>query len=160
MYGNSKPGAEDSDTQKPGAAPCGTKMPAKRVGIAALCARAIGVSAGTIASRNGSAIVAPKPRRTVLLGSRFLVMYIALPSSVAPARGHRARGRRGQPLVIRRGLRAHPEHGARDDGLDQRGHPVIFRGAAAHDLAHGRHVVVLHAAAERVGHELLDEVGD
>src|SRR5690606_39772817 len=59
------------------------KIPVKRVGLNS-CAKAEERSAGTIASRNGSAIVAPTPRRNVLRGSVFLVMNM----SSAPPHNH------------------------------------------------------------------------
>ncbi len=49
--------------------------PSLRTGLAAVLAWA--ESAGTIASRNGSAMVTPMPRRNVRLGSDFLVTIMA-----------------------------------------------------------------------------------
>src|ERR1700689_5592772 len=55
--------------------PWGTKQPRKRgLGVAAVWARA--VEAGIMASRRGSARVAPAPRRTVRREMCFLVMNI------------------------------------------------------------------------------------
>src|SRR5580658_1276440 len=60
--------------------PWGTKQPTKRgLGVAAVCARA--VEAGIIASRSGSARVAPAPRRTVRRERCFFVMNIGAPGS-------------------------------------------------------------------------------
>src|SRR5580658_2455699 len=58
--------------------PWGTKQPTKRgLGVAAVWASA--VEAGIIASRSGSARVAPAPRRTVRREMCFLVMNICIP---------------------------------------------------------------------------------
>ena len=52
--------------------PIGMKTnPSRRTGLAAVLAS--GVAAGTIASSNGNAIVAPTPRRKVRRGMNFLV---------------------------------------------------------------------------------------
>src|SRR6185369_9912568 len=50
----------------------------RRTGLAAVLAR--GVAAGTIASNNGSASVAPRPRRNVRRGIAFLVIIIVISS--------------------------------------------------------------------------------
>src|SRR5687768_3279106 len=68
-----------SGTQYPGAPPCGTNRPTNRgFGLAAVWASA--VRAGTIASRNGSAITAPAPRRIVRRGMCFLEINMVTPS--------------------------------------------------------------------------------
>ncbi len=51
--------------------------PSRRTGLAAVFAS--GVAAGTIASSNGNAIVAPTPRRNVRRGMNFFVMNILIP---------------------------------------------------------------------------------
>ena len=57
--------------------PIGMKTkPSRRTGLAAVLAS--GVAAGTIASSNGSAIVAPMPRRNVRRGMAFLVIIIKI----------------------------------------------------------------------------------
>src|SRR5262245_63489088 len=62
--------------QYPGRSPSGTKTaPKRRTGTAAVVASA--VRAGTIESRNGNAIVAPMPRRTVRRDNDCFVMNIA-----------------------------------------------------------------------------------
>src|SRR5688572_2133105 len=59
------------------------KMAPKRFsGLAAVCAMA--VIAGTMASNNGSARVAPTPRRTVRRDIDFLVMNMAAPIAEGP----------------------------------------------------------------------------
>src|SRR5688572_18706832 len=59
------------------------KMAPKRFnGLAAVCAMA--VIAGTMASNNGSARVAPTPRRTVRRDIDFLVMNMAAPIAKIP----------------------------------------------------------------------------
>ena len=61
--------------------PCGTKQPTNRgFGLAAVCASA--VAAGIMASRNGSASVAPAPRRTVRREMCFLVINMSSVSSL------------------------------------------------------------------------------
>jgi len=61
-------------------APFGTyTKPRRRCGLAALFAMA--VSAGTIASRNGSATVAPTPRRNVRRGNDSFEMNMFSPSA-------------------------------------------------------------------------------
>src|SRR4029453_260315 len=62
--------------QYPGRSPSGTKTaPKRRTGAAAVPASA--VRAGTIESRNGKAIVAPMPRKTVRRDNDSFVMNIA-----------------------------------------------------------------------------------
>jgi hypothetical protein len=68
--------------------------PKRNAGLA--CALAIGVSAGTIDSRNGSASVVPRPWRKTRRGSDFFVMNIE--RSLSPASGPRA----VRPAVRRR----------------------------------------------------------
>src|SRR5215470_3619354 len=61
---NSKSASTFDGVQYPGRSPSGTKTAPKRFnGFAAVCA--VGVNAGTIASKNGSAIPAPIPLRIV-----------------------------------------------------------------------------------------------
>src|SRR5438128_1520927 len=59
--------------------PIGIKTkPNRRTGLAGVLAR--GVAAGTIASNNGSASVAPMPRRNVRRGMAFFVIIILISS--------------------------------------------------------------------------------
>ncbi len=55
------------------------------------------------------------------------------------------------------------KRGALDDAKHQRRKAVVLRGRRGRDAAHRRHVVILHAAAERVRHQAfgqrLDEAG-
>ncbi len=72
---NSKPAPVVAGVQWLGRSPMGTNTaPKRRVGAAAV--RTVGVRAGTIASSNGSARVAPTPRRKVRRGSDILEMNI------------------------------------------------------------------------------------
>src|SRR3954469_3830208 len=129
MKGYLKPGFVLSGTQYPGAAPCGTNAPTKRVG-STFASAAVAPRAGSIDSRNGSAIVAPMPRRNVRRGSfRFVRKYIA---SLSPSRRVVSRrscrggaGLRGHArafalvtLTARRDV--HLEHVARRNRFDDR----------------------------------------
>src|SRR4029077_12604705 len=100
-------------------APCGKPIKASRFGDApaAVCAHA--VAAGFIASRSGSAMVAPTPFNTVRRVTCFLNTYSALSPLLIP--DARAAG------PTRSGLRypAHPELLAPHDRLDQRRKPVV-----------------------------------
>ncbi len=62
------------------AAPCTCSMQERRI-FPAAAVFAHTVRAGTIASRNGSAIVTPIPRRTVRRETCFFVMIIGLSKS-------------------------------------------------------------------------------
>src|SRR5258708_22194058 len=104
------------------------------------------VPAGTIASRNGSAIVTPIPLRTVRRDRAFFVRYM---SKLLLSGG----GRHGIG-------RAHLERGAVDDAEDERGEPVAVGGGLAHDGAHRRLIEVLDAAADRVRHQVAGEGAD
>src|SRR2546421_10668375 len=74
MVGNSKPVPAVFGIHSSTIAPLGTKTAPKR-GVAGA---ADALNAGTIASRNGSAIAAPAPRRNVRRGSEILDRYIRL----------------------------------------------------------------------------------
>src|SRR3954468_1955745 len=96
MKGNLNPGVLFSGTQYPGAAPCGTNAPTKRVGSTP-CAYARAPRTGSIDSRNGSARVAPRPRRNVRRGSfRFVRKYI----SYMPGAGRWLAGTTPAVLVV------------------------------------------------------------
>ena len=96
-------------------APCGNPTKANRFGVEPAAVWAHAVAAGFIASRSGSAMVAPTPFNTVRRETCFLNMYIVV--SPLPFADIRRR-----PLCSRRGLRhpAHPELFAPHDRLDQR----------------------------------------
>src|SRR6185436_5412983 len=96
------------------------------------CARANAVKAGTIASRKGSDTATPIPRRNVRRGRNFLVTNMAL---LLMGPGFDA------------GRRPHPERHAARDAEHERREPVVVPGGLAHDLADGRHVARLDAAA-------------
>jgi hypothetical protein len=64
------------------AEPCTISIAARRTLPAAVLANT--VRAGAIASRNGSAIVTPMPRRTVRREMCFCVIYIVSPDTVVP----------------------------------------------------------------------------
>src|SRR4029079_9819973 len=121
------------------AAPWTCSMQASRVRPAA-AVFASAVRAGTIASRNGSAIVAPMPRRTVRRLTCFFVRYIS-------------------PLLsVRTGVRAaHAERRALHDPEDERRKVILVRAGVADDAAYRGHVVTVEAAAEGLRHQV---VGD
>ena len=113
------------------------------------CARGAGgrpgtaVSAGTMLSRNGSAIAAPRPRSTVRRGIAIFVMIMTCASHV---RSRRVRVNR-RPVRIWNGV------ALRDAQNDRR--PAVIGGRRVpHDLPDRRHVVGLDAPADRVGHQL------
>src|ERR1700733_12689830 len=126
------------------AEPCTISIAAKRVrGVAAVLRS--GVCAGTMESSNGSATVAPKPRRTVRREMCFLVMNIVL-----TPRGTCENCR----LVFRP---SHLERRAFHDAQNDRGKPIIDAGRFTVDGPNRRHVVVFEAAAQRIGQQLLSE---
>src|SRR5262245_49783681 len=77
MKGNSKFKPSVLGTQNPGAIPCGKNIPANLVfGFAAAVIE--GVCAGSMASRNGNANVAPVPYRNVRREMCFRAMNMTL----------------------------------------------------------------------------------
>src|SRR2546428_3040605 len=84
--------------------------------------------AGTIASRNGSATVAPRPRRNVRRGSAIFVTIMSEVSKLSRAGGgiSRWRRRRRSPHLERRAL---------DDAEDQRRETVVVVLRAMQDSA-------------------------
>src|SRR5579885_3799321 len=100
--------------------------------------------AGNIASRSGSATLAPTPLSTARRGTCFLKMNMAVVS--LSARAQRGLRRAAHSKLIRLDHRFH-------DG----GKFVVFRCRLADDLADGRHVVVFARAAHGVGQKILDE---
>ena len=106
----------------PRRAPC--SMQASRV-LPAAAGLASSVRAGTIASRNGSATVAPMPRRTVRREMCFLVRYIGSPVAAS---------RRPTVSSLRRWLpRAHAERRALHDADDERREMILVRAGVADD---------------------------
>src|SRR5881296_234378 len=99
--------------------------------------------AGTIASRNGSAIVAPRPRRNVRRGSAIFVTIMSEVSKLSRAGGriYRRPRRRRSP---------HVEWRALDDAQDQRRETVVVALGTAQDSTDRRRIVVLEAAANRI----------
>src|SRR5687768_12958810 len=101
--------------------------PKRLAGAAGVCARA--VPAGTIASSNGKATAAPKPRRNVRRASAVFVMNIA---NLSVSRNRR------QP---------HLERCASDDAENDGGETIPLRPGRGNYPPHGRHVLVGEAPA-------------
>src|SRR5688572_25815312 len=114
-------------------APIGTNTAPKRTtGLATV--RCNAVRAGTIASSSGSAKVVPTPRRTVRLGRYFFVTNIAI------------------SLSLFSGGRTHLERSAPHHADDERRPTIAASGCLASHASNRRHVVVLDAAPQRIGH--------
>src|SRR5688572_23899826 len=126
--------------------PFGTYItPNRAIGLAAVFWSA--VNGGTIASRSGSASVAPRPRNIVRRGIAFLVISIVV----------LWRGGCGARAVLRPLTRTHRERRAgRHTQNDRRPSVPAGRGAAC-DLADCRHVVRLETSPEGVSQQLLRE---
>src|SRR5262245_3298983 len=105
---------------------------------------AIAVKAGTIASSRGRLTVAPSPRRKVRRGSDIFVTIMAKSSLE----------------ILRVPGSSHHKRVARRDADDEGRELELVGRGAAHDAANHRHVVVLDAATERVGEQLLGEGRD
>src|SRR5262245_48494495 len=106
---SSKSEPTESGCQYSGKIPFGIYIAAKRCGRFA-AVRACAVSAGTIASRKGSATVAPNvPTRNVRRDKCFLVMNMATPVSVSL---------RDSLLSGLPGFHSHLERRTFDDALD------------------------------------------
>src|SRR6185436_18707865 len=101
---------------------------------AAAAVRACAVSAGTIASRNGSASVAPTPLSTARRDKWSLWTNIQSPLQLSAP---------------------HPERRAGHDTPDERREAIAVARGVTHDGAYRRHVGGLEAAAERIRHQLL-----
>src|SRR5690606_6582517 len=96
-------------------------------GAAAVCASA--VAAGTMASRKGSATLAPRLRSTWRRERCFLVMNMAVPpgsSSVVER----------QAVAALRGQGLHLESGALHDALHDAVEAVVIRRRLLHDAAY------------------------
>src|SRR5262245_24467110 len=132
-------------------APCGKYTNASLgLGLPAVCAST--VPAGIIASSSGSATVAPRPRSIVRRDRCFLVTNIVALLSLGGG------GLRRDRLVLVGGWRrAELERLAVRDAGENRREAVVLAARVVQDAPHRRHVVVLHAAAERVNHELLGQ---
>src|SRR5260221_12938734 len=127
--------------------PFGTYITPKRfTGLAAVPASA--ESAGTMLSRNGSASVAPMPRRTVRRGIAFLEMNI-----------HRSLFfRHAQRLAALSG--AHAERRAADDAADDGRRPIVTLRGFPRNFPDRRLIVVFEAAANRVRQQLCGKRAD
>src|SRR6185295_14292534 len=106
--------------------------PSRVRAFAAVCAS--GVPAGTIDSRNGSAMVTPTPRRNVRCDRCIFEMNI---------------NDSGSPILRRGLLHFHLKWLALDHAEYQRGEPVIVLGGAPDDRADRRHIVILNRPAQR-----------
>src|SRR5215468_9552851 len=113
--------------------------PSLGAGLAGVLANA--VAAGIIASSRGSAIAAPAPLRNVRRGIAFLVMNTTRSFLIAT----RAKAR--DYISIDSSV-AHLKRNALYDSENQRGQPIPIFLRIAKDLANGRGVVVLDAAAK------------
>src|SRR5215510_13219603 len=115
-------------------------------------------SAGTIASRSGSASDTPIPRRNVRRGNASFSMYMA---SAPRASFLLLCGRRLRPPgpIVRHSCRRvrlpHLKRRALRDADDESLHRVVRSFGIADDPPDRRRIVVLQTASERVGHELL-----
>src|SRR5688572_14361095 len=114
-------------------APCGKPMKANRFGVAPAGVCAQTVAAGFIASRSGSAIVAPTPFNTVRRETCFLDRYIGI--SASNANSHALLPGHLRTLGARGWLRhpAHPELLAANHCLRDTREPVIAVGRAVDD---------------------------
>src|SRR5262249_20374802 len=123
-------------------APLGTyTAPKRRGGLAAALAN--GTNAGTMASRNGSAMAVPIPRRTVLRASDLPVTNIGQETflSLSALRGLDGRRRR----------HPHAERLAVNHAGDECREAVVVGGAIANNPANRGHVPVIQSPAKRVG---------
>src|SRR5262245_46606369 len=139
--------------------PLGTYITPKRlIGLAADVCSAD--SAGIMLSRSGSASIEPIPRSTVRRGMAIFEMIIAGPF-LQEAR--RSGGLLAPSVSVARSCRRlvslfpchrHAERRAPDDASDDGGPGVICGRRAAGDAADRRQVVMVEAAADRVGEKL------
>src|SRR5437016_9769592 len=90
---------------------------------------------GSMASRNGSDIVAPSPRRTVRRGSDLVRNAMSIFSLIGP----------------------HQKSGTLDNPKDQRRPAVLLRRRVADDFANRRLVVVIKPASDRIGQQLFGQ---
>src|SRR5215207_5030159 len=99
--------------------------PRRRTGAAAVFCTA--VSAGTMASSSGSAMVVPRPRNTVRRDKALRVIIMPAPSSPRC------------PHLKRRALH---------DRQNRRRPPVVVGGGRPHDAANCRRIEVFHLPAQ------------
>src|SRR5580698_9775748 len=122
--------------------------PSRGFGAAAVLAMA--VAAGIMASSRGRPTLTPSPRSTVRRHRCFLVMNMVCPlqpgGGVTERNGGLAGSLQGN-LVFAKGL-------AVDDAQHDRGKPVVVLGGITHDGPNGRHVVIVQAATQSVGHQV------
>ena len=115
-------------------------------------------NAGSIASRNGSASVAPSPRRTVRRGNDFVRNAISVSFSSASVRDLRGPSRKLFWSVRRRPAAARIRNaGLFDNPQNERRPAVVVRRRVADDLSHGRPIVVLEPSAERIGQQFFGD---
>src|SRR5215469_9747421 len=118
-----------------------------RCGVAFAAVSASAVRAGIMASSSGSAKAAPAPRNTVRRVKCFLLTNISMTPSSLP-RGDLLEARL---LHLDRFHLARLELRRHDNPFDNRRKPVVVARSILHDLADLRHVIVLNAAAQRIG---------
>src|SRR5439155_15600013 len=105
----------------------------KPIRFTAAAASAFAASAGIMASRSGSATVAPAPRRNDRRGIDSFLMNINVSFAI---------GDSSRP--------SHSKGRAADDAANERDEPIIVAGGIADNRANRRRIVVFDAAAERV----------
>src|SRR5437773_5778793 len=141
-------------------------MPTKRrtaPGFAAVWRK--GVCAGSIDSRSGKPNVTPQPRRNVRRGICFLVMNIYLASGILSHKeAHNSQKFCDSraflwllPFLVRSILfdsHPHLEWSTLDDTQNDRRKPVVIFRRIPDDRADHRHIVILDAPAQTVGHQL------
>src|SRR5258708_22097652 len=119
-------------------------------------------------SSNGSASVTPIPRNAARREICFLAMNISFwPLLNFPSFSSLSFGCYDGPVgsalgnyIIGRLLHLHLERRTLDDTHQQRRELVVVLGSFAHNCSDGRHVVILDAPAERIGHQLFGEHAD
>src|SRR5688500_5377211 len=143
------------------AEPCTISIAARRILPRAACAEA---RAGTIASRNGSAIVTPAALRTVRRDNCFCVRYMGVSHPRLKSTGHTKNALpltldhfSGAPLIVTFVRRAHPERNAIHHAQHVSRQAIALLVRIAHDRANRRHVGVFEPAAQAVGHQALGE---
>src|SRR5215467_12254169 len=132
--------------------------------LAAVCASA--VPAGTIDSRNGSAIDTPTPRRNVRRDRCILLMNISalwqLTNDNEQVTAEEEPLHISKLLVVTCNLlllHSHLERITRHHTKDQRRESVVVLRSAVNDGTNRRHVEVLHGPSQRIREQLLGDVG-
>src|SRR5215470_17255328 len=118
--------------------------------VAAVCARA--VPAGTIDSRNGSAIDTPTPRRNVRRDRCILLMNISALRELTTSKFSVV----SCNLLL---LHSHLERITRHHAKDQRRESVVVLRSTSNDGTNRRHVEVLYGPSQRIREQLLGDVG-